>query len=314
MPTQTSSPIDPMLDPQVAQAIVEHAAEGIVITDAAGNILQVNAAYCHMTGYSADEVIGKNPRLVQSGRHDPAFYEAMWNALLTEGRWSGKIWNRRKDGSIFLESLTVVTLRNAEGEPTRYVGLLTDVTYGGLDETQISQLAFYDPLTGLATRPLLIDHMGEAIRHCKRKGCHVALLYLNLDDFGEINKAHGHAAGDALLKAYAEQLEASVRQNDTVARPGGDEFALILGEVGSPDDIPRVAEKLLHRLSEPVDHEGRGVALRASIGVSIYPGHGQDAEQLVTLAREAMTKAKAAGKNRWVMHERPGDPDAQPQP
>jgi diguanylate cyclase (GGDEF)-like protein/PAS domain S-box-containing protein len=309
MPTPTRNPMDPVLEPQVADAVIENASEGIVITDAAGNILRVNAAYCRVTGYRPEEVIGKNPRLIQSGRHDPSFYESMWNALLTEGRWSGKIWNRRKDGSIFLESLTAVALRDAEGRVTHYVGLFTDETYGGLDPAQISQLAFYDPLTGLAARPLLVDHLGEAIRHCKRKGCHAALLYLNLDDFGEVNKAHGHATGDALLKAYAEQLEASVRQNDTVARPGGDEFALILGELASPQDIPRVADKLLQRLAQPVEYEGRSMQLRASIGISIYPGHGQDPERLVGLAREAMTRAKAAGKDRWIVHEAQPDPN-----
>jgi len=307
MPNETRSTIDPALDPQVANAIIENAAEGILVTDAAGNIVRVNRAYCLMTGYSADEVIGKNPRLIQSGRHDPAFYEAMWHALLTEGRWSGKIWNRRKDGSIFLENLTAMALRDARGAVTHYLGLFTDVTYGGLDDAQISQLAFYDPLTGLATRPLLIDHMGEAIRHCKRKGCHAALLYLNLDDFAAVNKTRGHAAGDALLKAYAEQLEASVRQNDTVARPGGDEFALILGELAAPQELPRVADKLLQRLAQPLDHEGQSLALRASVGVSLYPVHGQDAEQLVALAREAMRKAKAAGKNRWMMYGQPDE-------
>ena len=302
MPTPTRSAIDPVLEPQVANAVIENAREGIVITDAAGTILRVNGAYCHMTGYTPEEVIGKNPRLIKSGRHDPSFYADLWNALLTEGRWAGKIWNRRKDGSIFLEDLSVVALRDADGAVTHYVGLFTDVTYGGLDPAQISQLAFYDPLTGLATRSLLIDHLGEAVRHCKRKGCHVALLYLNLDNFGEINKRDGHAVGDALLKAYAEHLEASVRQNDTVARPGGDEFALILGEIATPQDVPRLADKLLQRLAEPIEHEGKSFQFGASIGVSTYPGHGDDCEQLVGLAREAMTQAKTAGKNRWVLH------------
>ncbi len=307
MPTPTRSPTDPVLEPRVANAVIENAGESIMITDAAGNILRVNGAYCRMTGYTPDEVVGKNPRLIKSGQHDPSFYEEMWNALLTEGRWAGKIWNRRKDGSIFLESLTVVALRDAEGAVTHYIGLFTDATYDGLDPAQISQLAFYDPLTGLATRSLLIDHMGEAVRHSKRKGCRVAMLYLNLDNFGEINKRHGHAVGDALIKTYAEHLENSVRQNDTVARPGGDEFALILGEMASPQDVPRIADKLLQRLAHPVDHEGQSFQLEASIGISVYPEHGDDPEQLVGLARAAMAKAKSAGKNRWVMYEDLGD-------
>jgi diguanylate cyclase (GGDEF)-like protein/PAS domain S-box-containing protein len=309
MRTPPRSPIDPVLEPQVADAVIENARESIMITDAAGTILRVNGAYCRMTGYTPEEVIGENPRLIKSDRHDASFYQAMWNALLTEGRWAGKIWNRRKDGSIFLEDLAVVALRDTGGAVTHYVGLFTDATYEGLDPAQISQLAFYDPLTGLATRSLLIDHMGEAIRHCKRKGCHVAFFYLNLDNFGEINKGHGHAVGDALLKAYAEQIETSVRQNDTVARPGGDEFALILGEIASLQDLPRIADKLRRRLAQPVDHEGQSFQLGASIGISIYPEHGEDAEQLVELARQAMAKAKVAGKNRWVMHEDQGDTD-----
>jgi diguanylate cyclase (GGDEF)-like protein/PAS domain S-box-containing protein len=307
MPTPTRSPADPVLDPQVANAVIDNAGESIVITDAAGVILRVNEAYCQMTGYGPDDIIGQNSRILSSGRHDRSFYEAMWNALLTEGRWSGKIWNRRKDGSIFLEQLTIVAVRDAEGKATRYVGMFTDETYKGLDASDISQLAFYDPLTGLATRPLLIDHLGEAIRHCKRKSCHVALLYLNLDDFGKINKGHGHAVGDAVLKAYAEQVETSVRQSDTVARPTGDEFAMILGELASPQDVPRVADKLLQRLAQPVVHDGQSFQLNASIGICVVPEHGENAEQLVALAREAMAKAKAAGKHRWVMHKDHGD-------
>lgn len=297
-----SNPIEPAFEPRIADAILDNAGESIVITDAAGNALRVNAAYCRLTGYTPEEVIGNNQRMLSSGHHDRTFYEAMWSALLDEGRWEGKIWNRRKDGSIFLENLAIVALRDAAGTVTHYLGIFTDITHRGLDPAQISQLAFYDPLTGLATRALLIDHLSAAVHHSRRNGRRVALFYLNLDGFGRFNERHGHAAGDALLKAYAERLEGAVRQEDTVARPGGDEFALILGAMASLEDVPRVADKLLQRLAEPIEHDGQGFQLNASIGISLYPDHGEEPEQLVGLAREAMTKAKAAGKNRWVMH------------
>jgi diguanylate cyclase (GGDEF)-like protein/PAS domain S-box-containing protein len=293
------------LEPQVADAIIDNASESIVITDAAAAVLRVNDAYCRTTGYTREEVIGKNPRILQSGRHDRSFYQDMWSTLLTEGRWVGKIWNRHKDGSIFLENLTIAAVRDAEGKTTHYLGMFTDVTYKGLDPAQISQLAFYDPLTGLATRPLLVDHLSEAVRHCKRKGGHVALFYLNLDNFSQTNQRHGHAVGDEILKAFAEHLEGIVRQNDTVARPGADEFALVLGDIASLDDVPRIADKLLQRLPEPLDYEGQTFQLNASVGIAIYPQHGEDTEQLVRLARQAMGQAKAAGKGRWTLYDAP---------
>jgi diguanylate cyclase (GGDEF)-like protein/PAS domain S-box-containing protein len=295
--------IDHGINSQVARAIMDNASEGIVITDVGGSTLHVNAAYCRLTGYTQAEAIGLNPRTLKSGHHDAAFYESMWSALLSEGRWEGKIWNRRKDGSIFLENLTIVVLRDAAGAVTHYVGIFTDITHQGLEPAQISELAFYDPLTGLATRELLIEHLSGAVRHAKRRNRRVALFYLNLDDFRQFNKDRGHAIGDAVLKGYAEHLEAVVREEDTVARPGGDEFALVLGDIADPADVQRIADKLLRRLAEPLDHEGQSIDLSASIGISIYPEHGEDAEQLVGLAKGAMNAAKSAGKNRWVMHE-----------
>jgi diguanylate cyclase (GGDEF)-like protein/PAS domain S-box-containing protein len=295
--------IDDGINLQVARAIMDNAKEGIVITDAAGSTLRVNAAFCRLTGYTQEEAIGVNQSTLKSGHHDAAFYESMWSALLTEGRWEGKIWNRRKDGSIFLENLTIVALRDAAGAATHYVGIFTDITHQGLEPAQISELAFYDPLTGLATRELLIEHLSGAVRHAKRRTRRVALFYLNLDDFRQLNKDRGHAVGDAVLKGYAEHLEAIVRDEDTVARPGGDEFALVLGDIADPADVQRVADKLLRRLTEPLDHDGQSIDLPASIGISIYPDHGDDAEQLIGLAKGAMKAAKSAGKNRWVMHE-----------
>jgi diguanylate cyclase (GGDEF)-like protein/PAS domain S-box-containing protein len=295
------------IEPQVANAIIENAAESISVTDASGVILQVNGAYCRLTGYTPEEAIGKTQRILKSGRHDRRFYEAMWRALLTEGRWEGKIWNRRKDGSLFLENLVIVALRDAAGTSTHYVGISTDLTHKGLDQAQIDQLAFYDPLTGLATRALLIDHLCEAARQSERTGRRVAVFYINLDDFSTINAEHGHAVGDALLKAYAERLESIVRGVDTVARPGGDEFALILRDIATVQDVPRIAEKLLHRLAAPLDHNGQGFALRASVGISLYPDHGEQLEQLAGLAKQAMSQAKAAGKGRWIMHQNEDD-------
>jgi diguanylate cyclase (GGDEF)-like protein/PAS domain S-box-containing protein len=289
--------------------ILDNANESIVITDAAGTTLRVNPAYCQLTGYSPEEIIGKNQNILNAGRHERSFFEAMWEALLQEGRWEGKIWNRRKDGTLYLEHLTIVALPMADGSSKHYVGIFSDITHKGLDPTQIGELAFYDPLTGLATRALLIDHLSEAMRHSKRSGRHVVLFYINLDDFSAINQQFGHSCGDDLLKNFAERLENTVRQEDTVARPGGDEFAVIMREMASLEDVPRVADKLLARLSGPYAYAGHTVPLTASIGVSLYPTHDDNSERLVTLAWESMNQAKSAGKNRWVIHQ-PMEEDA----
>ena len=220
-----------------------------------------------------------------------------------EGRWKGKIWNRRKDGSLFLENLTIAALPNADGTPGHYVGIFSDVTYQGLDPSQIGELAFYDPLTGLATEALLIDYLGDAVRHTKRTGGHAVLFSLNLDDFRAINQRLGHAGGDILLKDFAERLCGLVRQDDTVARPGGDEFAVVMRDMASIEDVPRIADKLLAGLSAPFDYEGQPVKLSASIGISLCPIHSDEPERILRLAREALAQAKTSGKQRWVMHE-----------
>jgi diguanylate cyclase (GGDEF)-like protein/PAS domain S-box-containing protein len=295
-------PIESSLEPAIANLILANAREAIVITDAAGDILRANPAYCSLTGYSPEELIGKNQRILNSGRHDRSFFQAMWHALQNEGRWTGKIWNRRKDGSLFLEILNIVALHDAGGTATHYVGFFSDITQEGLDADLLGQLAFYDPLTGLPTGPLLLDLLYEPARHCDRTGRHVALFYLNLDAFTALNRAHGHTVGDALIKAYAERLEAIVRQDDTVVRPGGDEFAVILREMATPQDVPQLAEKLMRQISEPFVHNGQSIVATASMGVSLYPDHSNDLEQLVGLAKQAMLQAKAAGKDRWVMH------------
>ncbi len=289
--------------PLVANVLMANATESIVITDAAGTTLLVNQAFCQLTGYSADEVIGKNQRMLSAGRHDRAFYEAMWECLLREGRWQGKIWNRRKDGSLFLENLTIVALPNTGGIPGHYVGICSDVTHQGLDPSQLGELAFYDPLTGLATQALLIDHLGEAVRHTKRTGGHAVLFAINLDDFRAVNQRLGHVGGDTLLKDFAERLYGIVRQDDTVARPGGDEFAVVMRDMESIEDVPRIADKLLAGLSAPFDYEGQPVQLGASIGISLCPSHSDEPEQILRLAKAALAQAKASGKHRWVMHE-----------
>jgi diguanylate cyclase (GGDEF)-like protein len=241
--------------------------------------------------------------MLSAGRHDRAFYQAMWECLLREGRWQGKIWNRRKDGSLFLEHLTIVALPNAEGTPGHYIGIFSDVTYQGLDPSQIGELAFYDPLTGLATEALLIDHLGEAVRHTRRTGGPSVLFSINLDDFRAVNQSLGHVGGDTLMKDFAERLYGIVREDDTVARPGGDEFAVVMRDLASIADVPRIADKLMAGLSAPFDYEGRPVQLRASIGISLCPSHSDEPEQILRLAREALAQAKASGKQCWVIHE-----------
>lgn len=274
--------------------------DGILITDSAVRILRVNHAFSRITGYTLEEIRGKNPRILASGRHDPQFYAAMWKSIERDDRWEGEIWNRRRNGEEYLEHLAISAVRDASGQITHYVGIFADITKSRRDEEQIRKLAFYDPLTELPNRRLLMDRLQRTMAASQRYQHGVALLFLDLDEFKTLNDTLGHSMGDLLLKQATARISHCVRQGDTVARLGGDEFVVVL-EGLAPDPLEAaaqtelVAEKLLDALRQPFDLNGHEHHLTVSIGATLL--QGQDIDTLFSQADIAMYQAKKSGRN-----------------
>ena len=274
----------------------EHA---IVVTDAQGCILSVNQAYTTLTGYSREEALGNNPRMLKSGRHDKEFYKELWASVLSTGHWHGDVWDRQKDGGIYPKYLSISAIKNAQGEPTNYIGIFYDISERKTIEERLDHLAHYDPLTGLPNRSLLIDRLEQAVERAIRLGTKVAMLYLDLDHFKQVNDSFGHAAGDALLKAVGQRMKTCVRGVDTVARLGGDEFVVLVPDMHEANDIGTVAAKLLETLTPAYEIEGHWAVSAPSIGISIYPDDGGNADDLMKHADAAMYLAKQSGRGNY---------------
>jgi diguanylate cyclase (GGDEF)-like protein/PAS domain S-box-containing protein len=278
------------------------AQEGMFITDAAGVILRVNQAFSGITGYAAEEAVGKTPSLLSSGHHDPAFYAAMRESIEQSGSWQGEIWNRRKNGEVFPEWLTITAVKDEQGKVTHHVSTLTDITQRKAAEDQIKHLAFYDPLTRLPNRRLLTDRMQQAIASCTRSGREGALLFIDLDNFKALNDTLGHHMGDLLLQEVARRLTACVREGDTVARLGGDEFVVMLEDLSNRSheaatQTETIGEKILYALNLPFDLGGHDYHNTPSIGITLFAGHQNSVDELMKRADLAMYQAKAAGRN-----------------
>lgn len=283
-------------------AVAFECQESIMVTDANQLILRVNHAFTELFGYTAQDVLGATPRLLQSGRHDPAFYVAMWDGITRGGAWQGEIWDRRKNGECFPVWLSITAVCSDEGGVTHYVATHTDITLRKAAEEDIKQLAFYDPLTGLPNRRLLQDRLHQAMSQARRERGRLALLFLDLDKFKPVNDAFGHQAGDELLQAVAQRLQACVRESDTVARLGGDEFVLLLPSIEAAQDAMAVAEKIHQAFGQPFAlSAGRSVSMTFSTGIAVYPEHANDEKALMRHADEAMYQAKAAGRDRFVL-------------
>ena len=283
-------------------AVAFECQESIMVTDANQLILRVNHAFTELFGYTAQDVLGATPRLLQSGRHDPAFYVAMWDGITRGGAWQGEIWDRRKNGECFPVWLSITAVCSDEGGVTHYVATHTDITLRKAAEEDIKQLAFYDPLTGLPNRRLLQDRLHQAMSQARRERGRLALLFLDLDKFKPVNDAFGHQAGDELLQAVAQRLQACVRESDTVARLGGDEFVLLLPSVEAAQDAMAVAEKIHQAFGQPFAlSAGRSATMSFSTGIAVYPEHASDEKALMRHADEAMCQAKAAGRDRFVL-------------
>lgn len=286
---------------QVAAAVFE-SQEGMLITDTNCLILRVNSAFTKITGYTEDEVVGKNPRLLNSGRHDEEFFNHMWNSIKHSGTWDGEIWDKRKNGEIFPEHLIITAVKDAKGKITNYVSSLTDISKSKEAADRINQLAFYDSLTQLPNRRLLLDRFQHALVSSTRSDWKGALLFIDLDDFKTLNDTLGHDVGDTLLQQVALRLESCVREGDTVARLGGDEFVLMLEGLSdqaseAAAQTEAVAHKIFVALNQPYQlgvHECRSTP---SIGATLFDGQHETTEELLKQADIAMYQAKKAGRN-----------------
>lgn len=276
--------------------------EGIMVTDADKIILRVNKAFTAITGYTADEVIGKNPRLLQSGRQNAKFYDDMWKRINNTGSWGGEIWNRRKNGEIYPEYLIITAVKSTDGSVTNYVATLVDITLNKMAADEIERLAFYDPLTGLPNRRLLLDRLNLALASSHRSGRLGALLFIDMDNFKTLNDTLGHDMGDLLLQQVAERLTSSVREDDTVARLGGDEFVVMLEDlsnqvVEAATQTEIIGEKILAVLNQPYQLAAHQYHSTPSIGAALFDGHEQATDELLKQADIAMYQAKTSGRN-----------------
>ncbi|MBV8618161.1 MAG: EAL domain-containing protein [Curvibacter sp.] len=287
----------------LAASVFTHAREAISITDARGQVVEINQAFTRITGYARDEVLGRNIRILQSGRQGKAFYEAMWQALTTAGHWSGEIWNRRKDGEIYAEMLTISAVRSASGEVANYVGLFTDITTMKEQQQQLEKIAHFDPLTGLPNRVLLAELMQQSMGQALQQRTTLAVVYLDLDGFKSINDRHGHAVGDEVLVKIATRLKAGLREKDILARIGGDEFVAVLVDFESGKDYEPILSRLLESASMPCLLGGEWLQVSASIGMTLFPQDRVDADQLMRHADQAMYVAKQNGKNRYHLFD-----------
>lgn len=266
--------------------------QGMIVTDANGVILRVNRAFTETTGYSSEETVGQTPRMLKSGRHDAAFYGTMWKALNLTGKWQGEVWDRRKNGEIFPKWLTITAVKGDDGVTTHYVGLQLDITERKRAEKQLQMLAHNDPLTGLANRALFHERLERGLLLAQRQHHSMAVLFLDLDHFKEINDTLGHDMGDVLLKEVTARLLACVRKTDTVARMGGDEFTLIINELKAAEDAEYVAKDILEAFSQPFELDKKFYNVSCSIGIAIFPEHGKDNKTLLKHADLAMYYAK----------------------
>jgi|GEM_PF-326687 diguanylate cyclase (GGDEF)-like protein/PAS domain S-box-containing protein len=289
-------------DLHLARQVIEASLDGVMIVNEKGKIEYVNPAFTKLTGYGPEEVIGKNPRLLQSGQHSVEFYDQMWRSLHETGYWKGEIWNRRKDGSIIAEWLTINTIRGEDGGISKYAGLFSDITEKKQDEERVRNLAYFDALTQLPNRRLLTDRLSLAIATAHRHNYRMAVMFLDLDLFKRINDTLGHDAGDQVLVEVSKRLQDCVREGDTVARLGGDEFVVLLPELEDPADAARLARRIIESIQEPMRLGEREMAVTTSVGIALYPEDAQDSDGLLKCADHAMYQAKEIGRNRFQLH------------
>lgn len=279
--------------------VFESAMEGITITSAEGKIIAVNNAFTHITGYDPEEVLGENPRMLKSDRHEADFYSSMWQTIAAEGKWEGEIWNRKKSGEAYPEWLSISAIQDDDGHTSHYVAVFHDITEMKRKEEQIEHQAYHDALTGLPNRLLLKDRLSHSIKRAQRNGGMSAVLFIDLDNFKVINDSLGHAVGDEVLLEVARRFRHVVRESDTVARLGGDEFVVLMEEIMDEEDAIQLAGRLISAMDEPVVVDNRELFSTPSIGISVHPRDGDQAGELIKNADIAMYRAKEQGRNQY---------------
>lgn len=283
---------------RLAAEVFSHSHDGIMVTDAHHKILLVNPAFTAITGYSPEEVQGRNPRILASGRHDAAFYGSMWRRIHADNLWQGEMWNQRKNGEVYPQWLTISRVANAEGEATHFIAIFSDVSQRKADEQRIRWMAHFDLLTGLPNRALLSDRFAHDLSIAERGGEPLALMFLDLDHFKNINDSLGHGIGDELLIAVARRMRQQVREQDTVARMGGDEFVLVLPNTDA-DGAAHLARKLIDAIAAPIQIREHELMVTPSLGIAMYPDDGHDLESLAQHADVAMYRSKQDGRNAY---------------
>ncbi|MEW8438085.1 MAG: EAL domain-containing protein [Candidatus Thiodiazotropha taylori] len=285
-----------------AAAVYESTQEAVTITDPSPKIVAVNRAFTEITGYQESEVLGKNPSVLKSGRHDELFYESMWRDLASTGRWQGEIWNRRKSGEVYPEWLNISAVLDEGGLISHYVAVFSDISLLKQSESQLERMAHYDPLTGLPNRILLFSRIEHAIQRAKRSGHPLAVLFLDLDNFKNVNDSLGHPTGDRLLKVLAERIQLRLRSEDTVARIGGDEFVILIENMAYETDLAELAEVIIKEVTKPAKLDNHELSVGGSIGISIYPENGKTVTDLIKNADAAMYLAKERGRNSYQFY------------
>ena len=288
---------------RLSASVFEHANDGIIITSPDNLIVEVNQAFCDITGYERDEVIGKNPRLLQSGRHENGFYQAMWEEINNTGHWRGEVWNRRKGGSFYVESLDVTAVLDAHGRVAHYVGIFSDITTLKHSQKKMERLAHFDALTQLPNRTLLADRLEQGVAYAARENQLLAVCFLDLDGFKPVNDEYGHQIGDQLLINIAARFRKALREVDSAARLGGDEFVLLISSLRDMQELEQVLARVMAEIERPHRIGEHELNVSASIGVTVYPLDDADPDSLLRHADQAMYMAKRSGRNRYCLFD-----------
>jgi diguanylate cyclase (GGDEF)-like protein/PAS domain S-box-containing protein len=287
---------------RLLETVITESKDAVMITDASGFIQSVNPSFCKLTGYSVEEALGQTPNLLSSGQHDENFYQQMWQRLQQQGYWQGEIWNKRKNGEIYPEWLSISAVRDENGIINQYAAIFSDITERKKREKKIHELAYFDELTGLANRRLFQDRLEQALANAKRHDHQLAVLFLDLDLFKRINDTLGHQAGDEALRQVARRLQKASRAGESVARLGGDEFTMLVPECDGIEEIEKLAQRIVAQFELPFQIQHNELVLTTSVGISIYPQHGGTISELLKFADAAMYQAKESGRNKYSLY------------
>ena len=288
---------------KLAANVFNYSHDGILFSDAENNIIKTNAAFTKITGYLANEVLGKNPRLLQSGKQNKLFYETMWKKLLKYEHWDGELCNKHKNGQLFIIHTSILIIKDAAGNVKNFLAIFSDITLRKTHEDSLKKIAYFDALTGLPNRTLLTDRMGQGIQQTLRHDNTMAFCYLDLDGFKPVNDLYGHAVGDSLLQQVSERIVHCLRKIDTLSRVGGDEFVILLLDQKSEDEYIATIKRILQVIEQPFIVEGHSINISVSIGITLFPQNNSDPDTLLRHADQAMYNAKLQGKNQYILFD-----------